>query len=224
MAKVNKHEVHCETCGWVNKWSRSDLIVCPNNPEHILTDGIKQIQCEQVLSNSAESDPGVSDDISCVYGEDSVWINTLDKKTFTCVDATEGSAVWKETTMMTGTILFYVCGQDEGESGTTGIEWQDKFELELTPSEETTYIITWMCEIKSSELDKIAFCRLIERDGEEEIELSNSCSGNSNYKSVYSCTKRVISSDKKYVIQYKSSNPAKTAYIRRAGIRVDRLV
>lgn len=45
----------------------------------------------------AASDPGATDDASKKYEVGSVWINTTGNKVWTCVDATDGAAVWVET-------------------------------------------------------------------------------------------------------------------------------
>ncbi len=42
------------------------------------------------------SDPGVTDDEGEGYEVGSVWINTTQGRTFVCMDATDGAAVWRE--------------------------------------------------------------------------------------------------------------------------------
>lgn len=50
------------------------------------------------INNTATAAPTTSNDISEGYAPLSRWIDTVNNKAYTCTDATEGAAVWKETT------------------------------------------------------------------------------------------------------------------------------
>jgi hypothetical protein len=69
-------------------------------------DGFVQIKSGSttvIKSNlSASTDPGINDDSSAGYSVGSDWINTTGDKSFVCVDASVGAAVWKETSAGAG--------------------------------------------------------------------------------------------------------------------------
>ncbi|MEM4248446.1 MAG: tail fiber domain-containing protein, partial [Candidatus Nanoarchaeia archaeon] len=65
--------------------------------------GIDQIATKK--SNlSANSAPTVDDDLSQGYAVGSQWLDTTADKSYICLDATAGAAVWKDTTSAGGTI------------------------------------------------------------------------------------------------------------------------
>jgi hypothetical protein len=127
-------------------WEYTDPVVCAHvgieNEEAVLHyDGVRWEETAQAIKVNfgATTDPGADDDSTESYSVGSTWVNTTKKVAWLCVDASQGAAVWKCTTV--------VRYKDEF----TPSNGQVVFELSATP---TDYANLEVC-VNGSEMDDI---------------------------------------------------------------------
>ena len=80
-----------------------------NNPHHVTKSQIGLGNVENIKNNlNATVSPSSSNDSSEGYSVGSRWVNVDSKKEYVCLDATEGAAIWKETTYIADVITTFL--------------------------------------------------------------------------------------------------------------------
>ena len=82
------------------------IFVIPGDPDRWATCTVDQLKgalgLPAVNNFSATEAPAVGDDSAAGYEVGSIWIDTVSKEVYRCLDASPGAAVWKETTLEPG--------------------------------------------------------------------------------------------------------------------------
>ena len=74
----------------------------------------------QVTNITATAAPGVNDDVTGGYSAGSIWTDVTNDKSYVCLDATDGAAVWTEITV-TGSVT-EATQSDQEDKGTTNAD------------------------------------------------------------------------------------------------------
>lgn len=99
---------------------------------------------------TATTAPTVNDDTTEGYAVGSRWINTTSEKEYVLVDATDGAAVWIETTQNGASTLTTYYDASETVSSTTSTSYIQKVRLTLSNIVAGTYVIWYSAELRNS--------------------------------------------------------------------------
>ena len=141
----------------------------------------------------ATTDPLVTDDTAGGYSAGSIWINTVAKEAYRCTDATNGAAVWVETTLeasevlsiladylplaggvMTGDIIAGLNGGELRDFGNiVALDWDTRG---LYSSLDIDPVVDWEnSKLKAANLESVNWASryLADRDGDPSLDWGN---------------------------------------------------
>lgn len=94
------------------------------NGDLLSFDGNKEL----IQRHSDAADPGVTDDEGEGYEVGSLWINSTEGRTFMCLDATDGAAVWREEVKNNAAATSPGVTNDIDEGYSVGSTWVETVE------------------------------------------------------------------------------------------------
>lgn len=116
------------------------------NPHSVTKEQLGLGNLTNIKSNlNAIIAPTVDDDTNSGYSIGSRWVDTVEKKEYSCVDASSGTAVWIETTNVGLTSVDYV--EDDTLVRTTSSVYKQMVRLTINIDETLDYLIQWYTEV-----------------------------------------------------------------------------
>lgn len=107
---------------------------------------------------TATSAPTVNDDTTEGYAVGSRWINTVSGAEYVLVDATDGAAVWVETTQSGAVTTYY--NASESVSSTTSTSYIQKVRLSIANAAADNHVIFYSAELRNSSPTRPAVMRV----------------------------------------------------------------
>lgn len=174
----------------------------------------------------ATADPTVDDDTTEGYAVGSRWVNETANKEFVCLDPTEGSATWTETTQSGSTNIFgteFTYKQEDEESKTSSSKWQTKISLSVSSLPSGLYRVAYHAELYHRDNARFTDLRVL-MDKKAVAEAAPF----RYFNSLPWCPATgfmflTLSGSHEFVMQYRSSQNNKTAYIRRSRLELWRV-
>lgn len=171
--------------------------------------------------NRTDRDPTVNDDETWGFGVGSCWFNTVDLNTWTCLDGTEGAAIWRIAAENVEKAT------SEGESSTNSTALQSKVEWSgFQP--EGNYRIEFSCEMMTALKTKKKIQNVTIEPGVRVVFVVNGVEVNSleslniQFQPVTAYVDvNMVSGDQTVAIQY-ASLYGDTVTVRRARIEIRR--
>lgn len=107
---------------------------------------------------TATSGPTVNNDATEGYAVGSRWIDTVSDKEYVLVDATDGAAVWIETTQSGTAVTYY--NASETVSSTTSTSYIEKVRLTISDAVAGSHVIWYSAELRNSSTRRPAIMRV----------------------------------------------------------------